>query len=78
MHDVGLERETIVNMCDIANVDHAAVHYFNGQIVEFRGLNRATVECHVIFFRPQFDGPLRKNQILRAHCIDDVSPGHAP
>ncbi len=75
--DVGLRRETVADMSDVAHVGRGAIDGFHGQVVEFVYGLRAAVHFDGVFKRAHFCGAGRKDQVLRGDGVDDIHRGKA-
>ncbi len=56
----------------VPDIDRAAAHGLDGQIVQFRHRLRAGIHVDVVLERPDLGGARGQNQVLRADRIDHV------
>ena len=71
-HDVGLRREAVAHMGDVANVDHGVPDGLDGQIIEFARRSAGCRWLHVVFVGADLGGARGKDQVLRADGVHDI------
>src|SRR5579863_2893380 len=71
-HDIGLRREAIADVSDIAHVESGTVRGFYRQIIQLRDGLRRAVHLNVVFERTELDGTGGKDQVLRIDRIHNV------
>ncbi len=71
-HDVGLDRESVAHVRDVAHVDGGAVDDLDRELVERRHRVRAAVEAHPILLRPELHAAGRQGQVLEVDGVADI------
>ena len=71
-HDVGLRREAVAHVGDVADVDRAAADGLDRQVVQLRRRLRAAVQVDVVLERADLRGAGRQDQVLRVDRVDHV------
>jgi hypothetical protein len=70
--DVRLDREAVVHLGHVPDVDQGTLHLPDGQIVQGLHGGRAAVEQHVVFRVPDLGRAGGEDEVLSADGIDDV------
>ncbi len=70
--DVRLDREAVVRLGHVPDIDDGAVDLPDRQVVQCVDRRWAAVEQHVVLRAPDLDRAGREDEILRADRIDDV------
>ena len=77
-HDIALDRKTVPNLSNVAQVDHRSVHLLDRQPVHFSNRIGAGVQPHIIFIRANLRCSRRQHQILRGERRGYVRGRQAP
>ena len=70
--DVRLHGKSVVNVRDIANVNHRVVYLSDRQIVQRLQKLRARVQPHIVFAVADFLSPGRQDDVLGVECAAHV------
>ena len=77
-HDVGLRRTAVAHMGHVADVDHSAVHGFDGQVVEVVDHRWGGVGLDRVLKAVNLHGARRHDQILRGDSVDHIGGREPP
>ena len=72
MNDIGLRRIAVADTCDVADVDHRAVHGLDRKAAEVFHPERRVVELDVVFEGADLLRADRRDQVLRGERVGDV------
>ncbi len=76
--DVDLKAGAVVHVSDVAQINHRAVHHFDGNVVQFVHRFGRAVQLDVVFAVADLRRALRLNYILCVYRSDHVGPGNTP
>ncbi len=70
--DIGLGREAVANMCNVANKDGSAVDHLDWRVIQFVNFVRAAVDLDVVLELPHLGRARWQDQVLIADGVSYV------
>ena len=74
-HDVGLRREAVAHVGDVAQVDGGVADHLDRQVVQLRHRAGGRVQAHVVLELADLGGAGRQHQVLQVDGVEHVGRG---